>query len=333
MMARRRSRHSYGGWAPYVPVAQRRRTAQKKVAALKKKGMRIEPIQIEGRLIARTFWGRAWCDNLEHYSDFANRLPRGRTYARNGSVLHLRIGEAEVEAMVQGSKTYDVRVAVKPVAAPRWQSLVKRCAGGIDSLIELLQGRFSKAVMDVMTEPKEGLFPAPKEISFSCSCPDWAVMCKHVAAVLYGVGARLDEEPAHLFRLRGVDPIDLLAGAIDGDITSGEGEAPVDVLEGDLASVFGIDLDLGADPGPPPTPARRTRRKSTATAKPTRDKKRRRPPSRKKALATVTRAALLAAGVPTGTISNWLYTGVLEKTDERAVYKHTAASRERLARY
>ena len=178
---------------------------------------------IEGRTIARTFWGKAWCDNLERYSDYANRLPRGRTYVRNGSVVDLQIAPGEVNATVSGSELYKVAVKVSAVPKARWNSICTDCAGAIDSLVELLQGRFSKGVMERICQQKTGLFPAPDEIEFSCSCPDWASMCKHVAAVLYGIGARLDEQPELLFKLRKVDEKDLIAKAGKGAAAVEEG--------------------------------------------------------------------------------------------------------------
>ena len=180
---------------------------------LKKKGHPVSPVVIEGRTIAKTFWGKAWCENLERYSDFANRLPRGRTYVRNGSVVDLQIAPGEVKALVSGSEIYKVAVKVAPVPKARWKSICKDCAGAIDSLVELLQGRFSKGVMERICRQKTGLFPSPAEIELSCSCPDWAAMCKHVAAVLYGIGARLDQQPELLFRLRKVDEKELIAKA------------------------------------------------------------------------------------------------------------------------
>ena len=200
------------GWRPYVSVAQRRANAAREMAKLRKKGHPVAPVIIEGRTIAKTFWGKAWCENLEGYSDFANRLPRGRTYVRNGSVIDLQIGPGEIQALVSGSDIYRVVVRVVPVTKARWESICKDCAGAIDSLIELLQGRFSKGVMERICRQGGGLFPKPAEIRFSCSCLDYASMCKHVAAVLYGIGARLDEQPELLFRLRAVDEQDLVAG-------------------------------------------------------------------------------------------------------------------------
>ena len=151
-----------------------------------------DPNTIEGRTIASTFWGKAWCENLERYSDYANRLPRGRTYVRNGSVVDLALLPGKVAARVSGSRLYTVTIEVTPLAKARWKALCKDCAGAIDSVVELLQGRFAKGVMERLCHAKTGLFPAPAEIRFACTCPDWASMCKHVAASLYGVGARLD---------------------------------------------------------------------------------------------------------------------------------------------
>jgi len=193
---------SYFGWRPYVPVAEKRRQAECKLAKLKKQGQSIAPVKIEGRTIAKSFWGKSWCGNLERYSDYENRLPRGRTYVRNGSVVDLKITKGEVAALVSGSELYKVKIAIKPVTATRWKAICRDCAGTIDSLVELLQGRLAKGVMDRICREGDGLFPAPGEIQLSCNCPDWADMCKHVAAVLYGVGARLDEMPRLLFVLR-----------------------------------------------------------------------------------------------------------------------------------
>jgi hypothetical protein len=201
------------GWAPYVPVAERRRKALKKMESLRKRGQAISPVTVDGRTIAKTFWGKAWCENLESYSDYENRLPRGRTYVRNGSVLDLQVASGRIKALVSGSEIYTVEVQVHPVAQPHWQSICADCAGSIDSLVELLQGRLSKGVMERISQQRTGLFPSPKEIKLSCSCPDWAEMCKHVAAVLYGVGARLDQQPELLFQLRAVNEKELIASA------------------------------------------------------------------------------------------------------------------------
>jgi len=234
----------YGyGWRPYVSAAQRRRQAASEMAKLRKKGHPVSPVVVEGRTIVKTFWGKAWCDNLERYSDFENRLPRGRTYVRNGSVIDLQIGPGEIKAMVSGSEIYKVKVKVAPVAKARWQSICKDCAGAIDSLIELLQGKFSKAVMERVCRQNTGLFPSPDEIDLSCSCPDGAYMCKHVAAVLYGIGSRLDQQPDLLFRLHNVDEKELIAGAGEALPQARKAPAAKKVLGGeDLSALFGLEM-------------------------------------------------------------------------------------------
>ena len=222
------------------------------MAKLKKKGHPVSPVVVEGRTIVKTFWGKAWCDNLERYSDFANRLPRGRTYVRNGSVIDLQIAAGEIKALVSGSEIYKVEVKVAPVAKARWKSICKDCAGAIDSLIELLQGRFSKGVMERVCRQKTGLFPSPDEIQLSCSCPDWADMCKHVAAVLYGIGARLDQQPDLLFRLHDVDEKELIARAGQSLPVAKKAPAAKKVLGGeDLSALFGLDMAPDASPTKP----------------------------------------------------------------------------------
>lgn len=230
-------------WKPYVPVARRRQKAARAVAKLGRSGTTLSPVTAGRGAIARTFWGKAWCQNLERYSDYSNRLPRGRTYLRNGSVIDLEIAVGTVTAQVMGSSLYRINVNIAAVQARQWQGITRDCAQSIDSLVELLQGQLSTSVMERITRPGTGLFPSPKEISFSCSCPDWAAMCKHVAATLYGVGARLDAQPELLFILRKVDATELIARA-------GESAPPIRKPQGagrildasKLADVFGIDM-------------------------------------------------------------------------------------------
>lgn len=235
---------SYFGWKPYVPVAKRREKAEKAAAKMKKAGKELSPIPAYRGAIAKTFWGKSWCDNLERYSDFANRLPRGRTYVRNGAVIDLRIAEGEVHALVMGSSLYQVTVSVAAVPEKHWHAVSADCAGSIDSLVALLQGKLSKAVMERICIPQTGLFPAPREINFTCNCPDWASICKHVAAVLYGVGARLDAQPELMFALRRVDAADLVkqAGAGLPKATKKPSNAKVLNVTA-LADVFGIEME------------------------------------------------------------------------------------------
>ncbi len=247
----------YGGWAPYVSVAERRRNAMKKMDALRKKGVDIQPVAIEGRKIASSFWGEGWCEHLESFSDIENRLPRGRTNVRNGSVCHLAVAKGQIEAKVSGSELYTVKVSIKTLPGKKWTAIKGRCSGQIGSLLELLQGKLSDHVMEVVTDRKEGLFPLPGEMSFQCSCPDSARMCKHVAAVLYGIGARLDTKPELLFALRGVDHEELIAADAEQAVAAATSRGKSKRLAADdIGAVFGIEIDAGnadASPGGTPT--------------------------------------------------------------------------------
>ncbi|VAX12765.1 zinc finger, SWIM-type [hydrothermal vent metagenome] len=306
---------SYGGWAPYVPVAKRRANAAKEIKKLSKKGMKIDPIEIQGRKIATTFWGKAWCDHLEKFSDFDNRLPRGRTYVRNGSVCHLAISKGKVEAIVSGSELYKININISPLSANKWKNVRTQCAGQIGSMLELLQGRFSDNVMEIVTDQNKGLFPKPSEIKLACNCPDWAEMCKHIAAVLYGVGARLDHQPELLFLLRNVDHEELISAELDmQSVTAGTGKRRR--LAGtDLSDVFGVDMDEPLKPVRKKT----TRVKSKSSAGKKSAKKKASVKKNKKAF-TPTAAAVARLrkrfkmntaqfarllGVSSATVSNW----------------------------
>lgn len=264
------------GWRPYVPVAERRRQAEKEMKKMASAGKRAAPVVIEGRNITRTFWGQAWCQHLEKFSDFANRLPRGRTYVRNGSVIDLQVEAGRVKALVSGSQIYRVEIKIGKVQAGRWSSLTRECTGQIGSVMELLTGKLSKAVMEVITHRDKGLFPGPREIEMDCSCPDWATMCKHVAAVLYGVGARLDQQPELLFELRQVDGGDLLAQVGTRSPASRKQPPKSRLLDvASLGEVFGIELagmpaeaPARAAAAPPPAVTRKPRRKHREPARP-----------------------------------------------------------------
>lgn len=246
----------YWGYSfqPYVSVAKRRANAMREVNKLKKNGRVITPVEC-GRKIAESFWGKAWCENLNCYSDYANRLPRGKTYVRNGSVVDLQIAPGKVTALVSGSELYEVEVVIKPLPGKTWKCIRGECAGRIGSLVELLQGRLSQQVMAVVTKQETGLFPSPAEIDMDCSCPDGAGMCKHLAAVLYGVGARLDRQPELLFLLRKVDHLDLIASAADAPAIAAPADEPT-ISESDLSAIFGVELDVAA---PPPTATKKTK--------------------------------------------------------------------------
>lgn len=249
-------------WRKYVPVAARRAKAKRKMDKLRKQGETLEPIEIAGRAIARTFWGKLWCEHLENFSDYDNRLPRGRTYVRNGSVCHLGVEEGSVDALVSGSSLYKVKVSISRLGKAQWEAIKEKSKGQIGSLLELLTGKLSDHVMEIVSDHKEGLFPKEKEMTFSCSCPDWAVMCKHVAAVLYGIGSRLDARPELLFKLRGVDAGELVTTELNTTTTETD-----DLLADEgLSDLFGIDLDTTPD-DEPLAPTKKTKRKKTSAKK------------------------------------------------------------------
>ncbi len=231
----------YRSWKPQASVSARRAKARREMAKLRKQGIELHPVEIEGRKIVRTFWGQAWCDHLEKFSDYSNRLPRGKSYLRNGLVLNMEISEGEIRAIVSGSELYIVSVSIASLPSRRWDDIKKRCMGQIGSVLELLQGKLSDNVMGVVTHPKTGLFPRPGEIELDCDCPDWSSLCKHLSAVLYGVGATLDRQPELLFRLRGVNHEDM----VGADIPIPGSQGGRRRISDDVGEVFGVDLDSG----------------------------------------------------------------------------------------
>lgn len=230
-------------WRPYRKVAERRRDAAAELKRQRQQGNTLYPIQVTGRKIAQSFWGQAWCQNLEAYHDYEYRLPSGRTYLRTGSVIDLQIAAGVVQALVKGNTLYQIEIKITPVDPEHWSALKQRCAGQVESMMALLAGQLPEAVMHAVTDLEAGLFPKPDEIKFSCTCLDWADMCKHVAAALYGVGVRVDDEPELLFTLRGVSSSELVAAAV-ADLTATEQDQvlPTELADDDLGALFGIDL-------------------------------------------------------------------------------------------
>ncbi len=237
---------SWDGDQPRATVGQLRERAEKEVRKLKNQGMNphsVSGISSRGK-IARSFWGHAWCRHLELHCDYESRLPMGRSYVRNGAVVHLDIASGEVSAMVLGSELYELTIGFDPLNPEIWQAILADCRGKIGSMIELLTGRLSSEVMKRVTDPVRGLFPQPGEMRFNCNCMDWADMCKHVAAVLYGIGARLDSEPELLFRLRGVDQSDLLKKSASTEaLIEGSGSSRRQTLDpASVEEVFGLSF-------------------------------------------------------------------------------------------
>ena len=261
--------NSYGGgWPEYVPVAARIERAAKKAAKrAKAAGRQPEPVKITGSGIAKTFWGKSWCQNLERYSDFSSRLPRGRTYARNGSVVDLLLTRGRIAAMVAGSMAYDVAITIAALPPRAWRAIKADCATSIGSLVDLLSGRLADDVMRRLARPGDGMFPGPREVKLRCSCPDGAQFCKHLAAVFYAIGNRLDTRPELLFLLRGVDQTELVAAATKESVSRAvRGNAAHALADDDLAGIFGIEIAGGQSP-PAARPAARAKKPAKAKAK------------------------------------------------------------------
>ncbi len=237
---------------PYVSAADRRARAALEASRLQKAGsVPLDPITVQGRAMVDSFWAQAWCKNLESYADFAHRLARGRSYARSGAVIDLQIAAGRIDARVSGTRLYTVEIGIAALPGPRWNQIARACTGRIGSLVSLLRGELPDEVMQVVTDRQTGLFPEPRQLKIRCSCPDWATVCKHVAATLYGVGVRLDSRPELLFVLRGVDPQDLVEHASRG-LAAAPGAAATTLMASpdDLAALFGIEL-VDAPPAAP----------------------------------------------------------------------------------
>jgi uncharacterized Zn finger protein len=244
---------AYWRYPRYVSVAEKRAKAARKLKQLRKKNPAIQPIVLEGRAIAKTWWGKSWNLNLERYADYSNRIGRGRSYVRHGAVLDLQISAGQVKSQVQGSraKPYTVTIKIKAITKKIWKNMKVACAGKLDSLPELLRGKFPKALGEVFTAQGRGLFPSPQEIGFDCSCPDWAYMCKHVAATLYGIGTRLDDDAGLFFKLRKVKIDDLIQQTLKDQsyklLEKAEKMNPAKIAESDLSGMFGIDMEETMD--------------------------------------------------------------------------------------
>jgi len=283
----------------YTSVANRKANAAALVEKLANKEPGILPVLIEGRLIARSFWGKAWCSHLEQFSDFSNRLPRGRSYVRSGSVIDLKIAKGSITARVAGSSVYQVKINIATLPVERWEFIKEQCAGGIGSALELLQGQISNQVMQTVCDRDSGLFPHPVDIKLDCNCPDWASLCKHLAAVLYGVGARLDESPELLFLLRGVDHQEMIEAELAFDTNANVGAE----LKGDLSEIFGIEIDSDYSPAPSARAKKKTsafkRKSGRVTSKKTAPPKRKIPTSKlaKKRVPKKRRIVQVASGI------------------------------------
>lgn len=239
-MARSRYGSRYDNqWGEYISVGQRAETAVKH--AEKKLGKKNVQPAAKGRLKCNNFWGKAWLKHIRNLGDFEGRLTRGSAIAGNGTIAHLAITKGRIDAIVGGSEVYDISVDIVPLSRKRWNAIKEKSRGEIGSVVELLQGKFSDAVMQSLVDVKTGLFPDSNEFDLGCSCPDYVRLCKHLAGVLFAVGMRLDEKPELLFTLRGVDASELIETAADVRIASSTTDART-LNESDIAGVFGIEM-------------------------------------------------------------------------------------------
>ena len=239
------SRYWEEGFYSQPTTSELKRKSEASRVSAEKKGKRLEPVVIQGRKIAKSWWGRAWCDNLERYADYESRLSRGKRYVKTGAVIDLSITKGRIQAKVQGSRKtpYKVEIRISPLSEERCQEILQTCGKRVETLEKLLAGDFPEELKELFTQ-RGGLFPSSREISFSCSCPDWALMCKHVAAVLYGIGARLDENPSLFFELRGIEMgrfIDVaIANRVERMLKNAGRTSGRTIDEGDIRGLFGI---------------------------------------------------------------------------------------------
>ncbi len=234
------------GYYDYKPVSKTKADSAKALEKLKKINPNISPVIIEGRKIANTWWGSAWNNNLESYADYSNRIERGKAYVKSGMVLDLQIKTGVVTGLVQGSRKspYHITVKIDKMPSNKWNKIVELCSHRIADMAELVEGKFPNELAELFLRQGQGLFPSPKEIHFDCSCPDWADMCKHVAAVLYGIGARFDNDPMLFFKLRDVDFTELLKKSIDEKIDSmlknADKKSKRVIDDADISELFGV---------------------------------------------------------------------------------------------
>lgn len=203
----------------YKSIGALKAECQSFLKKYEKKHPDVQPIIIEGKKIATTWWVEAWNKNLERYSDYDNRLSRGRAYVRSGCVIDLKICEKEVIALVKGSSLYRVKVRIDPLSPSKTKTLSQKCTDKIENINALIAGNFPKEMSELFLNTKNGLFPSPREIHFACDCPDDAYMCKHVAAVLYGIGRRFDDNPLLFFKLRKININELIRNSISEKIS------------------------------------------------------------------------------------------------------------------
>ena len=243
----------YDSFDPFSTDRQNRQSLTKQdrlqqmVKQLQDEGRVLHPAKADGKKIAKSFWGYSWVRHIESYQDYESRLPRGRSLLRNNAVLDLTITGNQAEALVFDQELYEIRIIMEPVDPAQLKQIQTLCAGKINSLLDLIQGNLSEDILQILSDPEKGLFPRYDEIRFICNCLDDSILCKHAAAVLYGIGPVLDQKPDLFFSLRGIDYSMLFSGIdaekiTDDPQTSDQTAAFHDI---DLEKTFGIELDPG----------------------------------------------------------------------------------------
>lgn len=235
---------SFYGYFDTPSVAELRQMAKDSLA----KNKDYDPVIFEGNSrskICKSWWGDAWCRNLDRYADWDNRIDRGRSYLRNGTVIDLKMNGGEIYAKVQGSREtpYTVKITIDPINEKKSRKIEKQAAGKIQNIEALLTGTFPESLKEDFFQ--EGmLFPSLKEIHFNCSCPDWASLCKHVAATLFGVGVRLDTDPKIFFQMRGINIEDFVEKAISGKLEkmlkNADKITPRIIKDSEIMNLFGV---------------------------------------------------------------------------------------------
>ncbi len=208
---------SFYDYGYYETKAEKRRRIGEKLERLRKTDPNIAPLTIEGNTLAKSWWGKAWGKNLESYADYKSRLSRGKNYVKQGAILDLKIEEGKVNSKISGSgsKIYDCEIHIERLSDERLKKILEHCQNKISTLDALLTGDFSEELLELFQDKSYGLFPSPDEISFRCDCPDVANICKHVAATLYAIGTKFDDDPMFFFELRQIESENLIQKSVE----------------------------------------------------------------------------------------------------------------------
>ena len=209
-------------------------------------------VKIDGKVISSSWWGQMWCRNIENYSNIRNRLERGRTYIRQNTVKSLSISNNCAESQVQGhsKEPYRVIINIKTIEKSKYDNILNKCENSVDNLESLMTGSFPKEYQQFFTDEEYGLFPKSNEIDYNCTCLDYEKnmhMCKHIAATMYAIGNKLDNDPLIFFKLRGIDISEfsnkILKKETEFVWNNINGESNRKINSNDISFLFGVDCD------------------------------------------------------------------------------------------